>query len=55
MIVLAGLVIGAIIGGLTARRRGGKRLDILQYAAIYAILFMLLGMFASIFIDRIAR
>lgn len=55
MIVLAGLVIGAIIGGLTARRRGGKRLDILQYAAIYAILFMLLGMFASILIDRIAR
>ncbi|MBL4927826.1 hypothetical protein [Fuscibacter oryzae] len=55
MIVLAGLVIGAVIGGLTAKRRGGKRLDILQYAAIYAIAFALLGMFASIFIDRMAR
>ena len=55
MIVLAGLVIGAVLGGLTAKRRGGRRLDILQYAAIYAIIFMLLGMFASIFIDRMAR
>lgn len=55
MIVLAGLLIGAVIGGLTAKRRGGKRLDILQYAAIYAIAFMLLGIFASIFIDRMAR
>ncbi len=55
MIVLAGLVIGAGLGGMTAKRRGGKRLDILQYATIYAIIFMLLGMFVSIFIDRMAR
>lgn len=55
MIVLAGLVIGAVVGALTARRRGGKRLDILQYAAIYAIGFTLLGLFATIFIDRMAR
>lgn len=55
MIVLAGLVIGAAIGGLTAKRSGGKRLDILQYAAGYAIAFTLLGLFATIFIDRMAR
>ena len=55
MIVIAGLFIGAVLGGLTAKRRGGKRLDILQYAAIYGIAFALLGMFATIVIDRLAR
>jgi hypothetical protein len=55
MIVIAGLLIGAVLGGLTAKRRGGKRLDILQYAAIYGIAFALLGMFATIVIDRLAR
>ncbi len=55
MIVGAGLVIGAALGALTAKRQGGRRLDMLQYAAGYAIAFMLLGLFATIFIDRMAR
>lgn len=55
MVVIASLIIGAALGGLTARRRGGKRLDILQYAAGYAIAFTILGLFATIFIDRMAR
>ncbi|GAB1479711.1 hypothetical protein MASR2M74_22770 [Paracoccaceae bacterium] len=55
MIVIGGLILGAAIGGLTAKRRGGKMLDILQYAAGYAIAFTLLGLFATIFIDRMAR
>lgn len=55
MIVIGGFLIGATIGALTAQRRGGKRLDILQYAAGYAIAFTLLGLFATIFIDRMAR
>lgn len=55
MIVIGGFLIGALLGALTAKRRGGKRLDILQYAAGYAIAFTLLGLFATIFIDRMAR
>ncbi|MCR8726411.1 apolipoprotein acyltransferase [Frigidibacter sp. ROC022] len=52
MIVLGFLVIGALIGGSKARRRGGNRLDIAQYAAVYAIAFALLGMILTIAIDR---
>ena len=55
MIVIGGFILGAAIGALTAQRRGGKMLDILQYAAGYAIAFTLLGLFATIFIDRMAR
>ena len=55
MIVIGGFILGAVIGGLTARRRGGKRLDILQYAAGYGIAFTLLGLFATLFIDRLVR
>ncbi len=55
MIVLAGFVIGAIVGAMTAKRRGGRWLDMLQYAAVYSIAFTLLGLFVTIFIDRMAR
>ena len=55
MIVIGGLILGAVIGALTAKRRGGKMLDILQYAAGYGIAFTLLGLFLTIFIDRMAR
>jgi uncharacterized protein YcfJ len=52
MIVLAGLFIGAVIGGRLANKRGGNRLDIAQYAAAFAIAFALMGLFVTIFIDR---
>ena len=52
MIVLAGLALGALMGGNLARKRGGNRLDIAQYAAGFAIAFALLGLFVTIFIDR---
>lgn len=50
--ILAGFLFGAALGGVTAWRRGGKLLDILQYAAGYSILFTLIGLFATIYIDR---
>ena len=37
MLVIGGALIGAILGGLTARRQNGAKLDIAQYAAAYAI------------------
>ena len=52
MIVIAGLLAGALTGGLVARRRGGARLDVLQYAAGYGIAFTLVGVFLTILIDR---
>lgn len=52
MIVLAGLVFGAILGAGLAKKRGGKKLDMLQYAAGFGILFSLLGLFATIFLER---
>ena len=52
MIVLAGLVLGVAIGAYTAKKRGGNRLDMAQYAAGYSIAFMLIGLFVTIFIER---
>lgn len=52
MIVLAGVAGGALYGAVLARRRGGRRLDQLQYAAGFAIAFGLMGMFATIALER---
>jgi predicted Co/Zn/Cd cation transporter (cation efflux family) len=53
MIVLAGLVLGAVFGAFTAIRRGGRKLDALQYAAGYGIVFALICLFVSIILARI--
>lgn len=52
MIVIAGVLIGAIWGGLVARRRKGNGFDIAQYAAGYGIAFGLVGLFVTIFVER---
>ena len=52
MIVLLGAMLGAVTGGLTARGRGGNRLDIAQYAAGFGIAFALIGLVVTIIIDR---
>ena len=53
MLVIMGIVGGAIWGGFLARRRKGNRLDILQYAAASAIAFGLVGLFATILVSRL--
>jgi len=53
MIVIAAAVLGALIGGFTARKRGGNTLDIAQYAAGYALAFVVVGLIATVLIDRI--
>ncbi|MEX0309796.1 MAG: apolipoprotein acyltransferase [Tateyamaria sp.] len=55
MIVIVAALFGALIGGLTARRRKGNTLDILQYAAGYALAFIIVGMVATVLIDRAMR
>ena len=52
MIPFAGLLIGAILGTYQAKRRGGKRLDLLQWGAVYAILGGVIGMFVLIILQR---
>ncbi len=43
MIVIGGLVLGGLLGALSAKRRGGKPADIAQYAAGYGIAFGFAG------------
>ncbi len=52
MIVIVLAIVGALIGGFTARKRGGNRKDIAQYAAGYAMAFLLVGMIVTVVIDR---
>ncbi len=54
MIVIAGLILGAMLGAYTARKRGGRLGDILQYAAVYGILLGLFGMLITIVVHRLA-
>ncbi len=53
MDVLLVATIGAVIGGLSAKRRGGNRKDMAQYAAVFAIIFALAGLILSIAYTRI--
>lgn len=55
MIVIVAILLGAYIGDTKARRAGGNRKDRLQYAAVHAIGFALLGLFATVLLDRALR
>ncbi len=54
MIILACLILGIFLGVATARKRGGNRLDMAQYAAGFAIAFMILGLFLTLLVERLA-
>lgn len=54
MFVVIGAFIGAVAGAFLARRRKGKTADIVLYAAVYALLFALAGLFLTIIIHRMA-
>ncbi|MDE0851015.1 hypothetical protein [Yoonia sp.] len=49
---LSGIVFGAIIGVFSAKRRGGKALDLLQWGGVMAIIGAIIGMFALVLIER---
>ncbi|MDQ7081269.1 MAG: hypothetical protein Q9M41_11450 [Paracoccaceae bacterium] len=49
MLSLIAFFIGAAIGALTAWRRGGNRLDILQYAAVFGVIFALVAVLGAVF------
>lgn len=52
MIVVAGAVLGALLGIGNARRRGGRGLDMLQYGTVTAIAFALVGLIITIVVHR---
>ena len=54
MDVLIVAAIGAVVGMFAAKRRGGNRKDLAQYAAVFAILFALGGLILSILYARLA-
>ncbi len=49
---LGGLVLGGILGAVRARMKGGKTLDMLQWAAVFAMIFGVIGIFVLIMIER---
>ena len=54
MILIATLLIGAFLGWRHAARLQGNRLDRAQYAAVYAMIFAMAGLFLTLMIDRMA-
>lgn len=54
MFVIAGMFLGVLAGVFAAKRRKGNLPDILQYAAVYAMAFGLLGLFVTIFVHRMS-
>ncbi len=52
MLLPIAFALGALFGWHRARRRGGDRLDQLQYAAAHGILFTLIALAAAIFAQR---
>lgn len=53
MLVIAGIILGALWGTLFARRRSGTGFDIAQYGFALAILGAVLGLFATIIVERL--
>lgn len=45
---ITGLLVGAALGAFQARRRGGNRADMAQYAAVFALIGLVIGVFISI-------
>ena len=54
MAPLIGMLIGALLGAVVAKRKGGNRLDMAQYAGGFAIIFGLIGLFIAIYLARAA-
>ncbi len=52
MIILAGAVLGIVIGATTALQRGGKLLDAMHYAAGFGVAGTLLALLATIILER---
>ena len=52
MILPTAFLIGALFGWFRASKRGGNRLDKLQYGAAHGIALMLIALMITILLDR---
>ena len=52
-ILIAGLLVGAGIGAIRAKRRKGSRFDVLHYALVYGVIGFLLTVLALVAYIRI--
>jgi preprotein translocase subunit SecG len=52
-VVLVALL-GALVGGFSAKKRGGNGKDMAQYAAVFAIVFALIGLILSVIYTRMS-
>lgn len=50
---LVGIAIGAVLGAMLAQSRGGNGKDVAQWAAVFAMILGLVGLFGVLIIDRI--
>lgn len=53
MVVIGGIVLGLLLGALSARRRGGKPVDMAQYAVGFGIAFGLAAWILAIIFARL--
>ena len=53
MIFIGSMVPGAVWGGLSARRRGGSGFDVAQYATVWGLIGLILGLALTVAIDRL--
>lgn len=52
ILAIVGFFLGAFVGALQARRRGGKGIDMAHYAAIYGIAGGILGTLVTVILSR---
>lgn len=53
MVVIVAFLVGAVFGALRAKKRGGNKLDMAQYGAVYGIALALIATFLTIMITRV--
>ena len=53
MVQIVAMIAGFALGWYRAGKRGGNRLDKLQYGAAHGIAFFILGLFLTILADRL--
>jgi hypothetical protein len=53
MLFPVAFILGAVLGWRRAVARGGDRLDQLQYAAVHAIIFVLLAVIILVLLERL--
>ena len=51
---VGGFILGALLGAVRARMRGGQSLDLLQWGAAFGLMFGIIGLFVMVFLLRSA-